>query len=413
MNFPLYIAARYLRSKKSHNAINIISAISVCGVSLATIALICTLSVFNGFQDLVATMFTAFDPEIRITPTSGKVFDTQLPIIKEVTALEEIEEYSFSVEDQAMVKYKDRQAMATIKGVEDNFRKTTPIDSILFGRGEPILHDVVADYCIPGIQMLSILGSGVKFLDPLYVYAPRRGAKVNVANPSASFASGKLYSSGLTFAVNQEKYDASYIITSISFARKLFKYTTEASAMSVKVEPGYDVETIKKKLQNKLGDQFKVENRYEQQADTFRIMKIEKLISYIFLTFILTIACFNVIGSLSMLIIDKKNDVATLRNLGADDKLITKIFLLEGRMISLTGALSGIVIGVGLCLLQQEFGLVALGNSGNFVVDAYPVSVEASDVITVFLTVLTVGSVSIWYPINYLSKKLLNDKKED
>ena len=407
MNFPFYIARRYLFSKKSHNAINVISTISVCGVALATLALVCTLSVFNGFQDLVETFFTAFDPQLKITAVRGKVFDGQDKRVLQLKKLPEVAVYSESLEDNVMVQYQGRQAMAVIKGVEDNFDQLTPIDSILFGRGDLLLHDEVVDYAIPGIQLLSTLGSGIRFLDPLEIYAPRRGAKVNMANPSTGFVTGNLFSSGLVFAVNQEKYDASYILTSMNFARKLFQYTTEVSAINLKLKDGADTDAVKKHIQTLLGDDFRVQDRYEQQADTFRIMEIEKLISYLFLTFILMIACFNVIGSLSMLIIDKRDDVVTLRNLGASDRQIVRIFLFEGSMISLFGPLAGVILGLLLCWLQQEYGLISLGDSGSFVVDAYPVSVHASDVIIVFVTVLLVGFLSVWYPVRFLSKRLL------
>lgn len=408
MNFPFYIARRYLFSKKSHNAINVISTISVCGVALATLALVCTLSVFNGFQDLVTTFFTAFDPQLKITAVRGKVFDGQDKRVLQLKKMPDVEVYSESLEDNVMVQYQGRQAMAVVKGVEDNFDQLTPIDSILFGRGDLLLHDEVVDYAIPGIQLLSTLGSGIRFLDPLEIYAPRRGAKVNMANPSTAFVTGNLFSSGLVFAVNQEKYDASYILTSIDFARRLFQYTTEVSAINLKLKAGADTDAVKKHIQDLLGDDFLVQDRYEQQADTYRIMEIEKLISYLFLTFILMIACFNVIGSLSMLIIDKRDDVVTLRNLGASDRQIVRIFLFEGRMISFFGAFAGVVLGLLLCWLQQEYGLIALGSSGSFVIDAYPVSVHASDVLLIFITVLLIGFLSVWYPVRFLSKRLLN-----
>ena len=408
MNFPFYIARRYLFSKKSHNAINVISAISVCGVALATLALVCTLSVFNGFQDLVTTFFTAFDSQLKITAVRGKVFDGQDKRVLQLKKMPDVEVYSESLEDNVMVQYQGRQAMAVVKGVEDNFDQLTPIDSILFGRGDLLLHDEVVDYAIPGIQLLSTLGSGIRFLDPLEIYAPRRGAKVNMANPSTAFVTGNLFSSGLVFAVNQEKYDASYILTSIDFARRLFQYTTEVSAINLKLKAGADTDAVKKHIQDLLGDDFLVQDRYEQQADTYRIMEIEKLISYLFLTFILMIACFNVIGSLSMLIIDKRDDVVTLRNLGASDRQIVRIFLFEGRMISFFGAFAGVVLGLLLCWLQQEYGLIALGSSGSFVVDAYPVSVHASDVLLIFITLLLIVFLSVWYPVRFLSKRLLN-----
>lgn len=411
MNLPFYIAKRYLFSKKSHNAINVISGVSVCGVALATLALVCTLSVFNGFQDLVATFFTAFDPELKITAVSGKVFDARDERIEKLRNLSEIEVFSESLEDNAMVQYNGKQAMVVVKGVEENFNQLTAIDSILYGQGEMILYDEIVDYAIPGVELTSILGTGIRFLDPLEVYAPKRGSQINMANPASSFNVSYLHSSGLVFAVNQQKYDASYIITSLKFARNLFHYDTEVSSIDLKLKKGVDVESVADKIEHLLGTDFNVQNRYEQQADTFRIMKVEKLISYLFLSFILLIACFNVIGSLSMLIIEKKNDVVTLRGLGANDKLIFRIFLFEGCLISFLGALVGVFLGLSLCFIQQEFGVLTLGtgaSAGAFVVDAYPVSVHWQDVVLILVTVLVIGFLSVLYPVQYFSRRLLD-----
>ena len=408
MNLPFYIARRYLFSKKKHNAINIISGISVCGVALATLALVCTLSVFNGFQDMVAGFFTAFDPELKITIREGKVFEPQGAAFQEVRSLPEIGVWTETLEENTMVQYKDRQAMAIIKGVEDNFEELTSIDSLLYGAGEFILHDSIVDYGVLGVELISELGTGLQFVDPLQVYAPKRNVRVNMANPSASFNRDYLFSPGVVFVVNQQKYDARYILTSLSFARNLFNYDTEVSAVELKLKPGADVTAVQRKIARILGDEFVVLDRYEQQADVFRIMEIEKFISYLFLTFILAIACFNVIGSLSMLILDKREDVETLRNLGADDRLIARIFLFEGRLISLFGALSGIVLGLLLCYIQQRFGIISLGGgNGSFIVDAYPVSVHVTDVVLIFITVITVGFLSVWYPVHYLTRRLL------
>ncbi len=409
MNLPFYIARRYLFSKKKHNAINIISAVSVCGVALATLALVCTLSVFNGFQDMVAGFFTAFDPELKIIVREGKVFDPHESRVAQIHAMPEIEVWTETLEENAMVQYKDRQTMAVIKGVEDNFEQLTAIDSLLYGTGKFVLNDSVVDYGILGVELMSELGTGIQFVDPLQVYAPKRNARVNMANPAASFNSDYLFSPGAVFIVNQQKYDARYILTSLGFARRLFDYDTEVSAIEIKLKPGSNIDAVEKKMEEILGERFVVQNRYEQQADVFRIMEIEKFISYLFLTFILAIACFNVIGSLSMLILDKRDDVETLRNLGAGDQLITRIFLFEGRMISVFGASIGIVLGLLLCFLQQKFGLISLGGgNGSFVVDAYPVSVHLTDVLLVFVTVIAVGFLSVWYPVKYLSRRLLS-----
>ena len=341
------------------------------------------------------------------------MFDAQDERIQSLKELSEIEVFSESLEDNAMVQYKGRQTMVVIKGIEDNFNQLTAIDSILYGRGDWILHDEVVDYAIPGIELVSVLGTGIRFLDPLEVYAPKRGVKINVANPSTSFESSYLHSSGLVFAVNQQKYDASYILTSLSFARDLFQYDTEVSSIELKLSTNADVRKIKSEAKRILGSDFLVQDRFEQQADTYRIMKVEKLISYVFLSFILLIACFNVIGSLSMLIIDKRNDVVTLRNLGADDQLISRVFLFEGYMITFFGALIGVALGLLLCFVQQEFGLISLGNgssAGAFVVDAYPVSVYAADVILVLITVLVTGFLSVFFPVRYLTRRLLIKK---
>lgn len=408
MNLSFYIARRYLFSRKKHNAVNIISGISVCGVALATLAMVCTLSVFNGFQDMVAGFFTAFDPQLKITVREGKVFLPDEPALQQVRSLPEVEVWTETLEENAMVQYKDRQVMAVIKGVDDNFEQLTSIDSLLYGTGQFILKDNIVDYGFLGIELMSQLGTGIQFVDPLQVFAPRRNVRVNLANPSAAFNREYLFSPGAVFVVNQEKYDAHYIVTSLSFARRLFDYGREVSAVELKLKPDADTEAVRQRIATLLGDRFVVQNRYEQQADVFRIMEIEKLISYLFLTFILVVSCFNVIGSLSMLILDKRDDVVTLRNLGADDRLVVRIFLFEGRLISVFGAVGGILSGLLLCWAQQRFGFITLGGgSGAFVVDAYPVSVHVSDVVLVFATVLAVGFLSVWYPVRYLSRRLL------
>lgn len=408
MNFPFYIARRYLFSKKKHNAVNLISGIAVCGVALATLALVVTLSVFNGFQDLVAGFFTAFDPELKISAREGKVFDSRDERLQAVRSWPQVEVWCGTVEENALVQYKSRQTMAVVKGVEDNFEQLASIDSLLYGAGSFILSDSVVDYGVMGVELMAELGTGLRFVDPLRVYAPKRGVRVNPANPAAAFRREYLHSPGVVFAVNQQQYDARYILTSLSFARRLFGYGTEVSAVELKLKPGTDLRAVKAAIGQELGDAFVVQDRYEQQADVFRIMEVEKFISYLFLTFILAIACFNVVGSLSMLVADKRDDVATLRNLGADDRLIARIFLFEGRMISLLGAVGGIVLGLLLCWAQQRFGLVSLGGTGgNFVVESYPVSVHVADILLVFATVVAVGFLSVWYPVRYLGRRLL------
>ena len=408
MNFPFFIARRYLFSKKSTNVINVISGISVVGVAVATMALVVTLSVFNGFHDMVASFFTAFDPQLKITPTMGKTVAADDPILTQIKKLPEVDVATECVEDQALVIYRGRQAMVNIKGVDDNFDQLTHIKEILLGDGEYHLHAASMYYGIPGIRLAEQLGTGYLYNDPMKVYAPRREGQLNMANPMDGLVEDELYSPGVIFQVSQSKYDKNYILTSIHFARNIFEQQGMVSSLELRLKPGSNFERVKSKIHDITGDKFYVKDRFEQQDDTFKIMKIEKLMAYIFLTFILVIACFNIIGSLSMLIIDKKDDVVTLRNLGASDKQIVRIFLFEGRMISAIGAVVGIILGLALCWAQQAYGLVKLGSSsGSFIINAYPVSVHPEDVVLVFVTVLIVGFLAVWYPVRYFAKRLL------
>ena len=401
----LFIARRYLFSKKSTNVINVISAISVIGVTVATMAMVVVLSVFNGFSDLVATFFTAFDPQIEIVPTSGKTVAADDPTLMQIRSMEEVEIATECIEDQALAVYGDRQAMVTIKGVEDNFTKLTRINDICYGEGTFELEAADLQYGTPGIRLAQTLGMPARYDGFLHIYAPRREGQLDMSNPIESFVVDSLISPGVVFCVQQGKYDRSHIITSISFARMLFQRDGELSNLEIKLKPGSDITAVKQKMQDICGSRFRVMDRYEQQADTFNIMKIEKLMAYIFLTFILVVACFNIIGSLSMLIIDKRKDAETLRSLGARDSLIRRIFIFEGWLISIVGAIIGVAIGLLLCWLQQQFGLVTLGqSSGAFVVDAYPVSVHYSDVLIVFITVVAVGFISVLYPVQRLKK---------
>ena len=408
VNFPFFIARRYLFSKKSTHAINVISGISVVGVAIATMALVVTLSVFNGFHDLIASFFTSFDPQLKVMPAEGKSVAADDPVLTQIRQLPQIEVATECVEDQALAIYNSRQSMVMIKGVDDNFDQLTHINEILIGDGSFCLHAADMDYGIPGIRLAEQLATGYEYERPMHIYAPRREGQFDMANPTEAFETDDLYSPGVLFNVKQAKYDKNYIITSIAFARRLFDQQGMLTSLELRLKPGSNFERTKSAIKELCGDRFVVKDRFEQQDDTFKIMKIEKFIAYIFLTFILMVACFNIIGSLSMLIIDKKEDVITLRNLGASDKQITRIFLFEGRLISAIGAVIGILFGLLLCWLQQRFGLVALGpSSGAFVINAYPVSVHPEDIILIFVTVLVVGFLAVWYPVRYFAKRLL------
>ena len=407
MTFPFYIAKRYLFSKKSTHAINIISGISAVGVAVATMALVVTLSVFNGFSDLVATFFTSFDPQLKIVPAKGKTMPADAPALDKVRQLTAVEVATNCLEDQALAVYQDKQEMVTVKGVDDNFTDLVNIKDILVGDGVFDLHAANLEYGVIGIRLAQTLGTGTKWRDYLHIFAPRHEGQLDMTNPTEGFVEDSLLSPGVVFQVKQAKDDKAHIITSLDFASRIFERQGEISSLELRIKSGSDINSVKKDIQEIVGDQYKVEDRYEQQADTFRIMQIEKVMAYIFLTFILMVACFNIIGSLSMLIIDKKDDVVTLRNLGATDKQITQIFLFEGRMISAAGAIIGIIIGLLLCWLQQQFGIVRLGSgSENFIIDAYPVSVHYSDVLIIFITVMLVGWLAVWYPVRAISKRL-------
>lgn len=408
MNFPFYIARRYLFSKKSTHAINIISCISAVGVAVATMALVVTLSVFNGFHDLVASFFTSFDPQIELVPAEGKTAPADDPLLQKVRKLPEVDVASECVKDQALAIYKGKQTMVWVMGVDDNFERMSRIDDILYGDGTFLLQAANLNFAVVGIRLAETLGMNANWDGNLMIYAPRKTGQLDLANPSDGFVVDSLISPGVVFMVKQGKYDRDHVIVPITMARTLFEQQGMLSSLQIRLKNGSDLNAVKEKMQHIVGDRYRVLDRYEQQADTFRIMKVEKFIAYIFLTFILIVASFNIIGSISMLIIDKKNDVVTLRNLGATDKQIKRIFLFEGRLISFLGAMAGLLLGLLLCWLQQQFGLVALGqSSGTFVVDAYPVSVHPEDVVAVFVTVVVVGFLAVWYPVRYFSRRLI------
>ena len=407
MNCALYIARRYLFSKKSHNAINIISGISVCGVALATLALVCTLSVFNGFHDLISSFFTHFDPDLKLEVIKGKTFSPDSATLDRLRAMPEVEVVSLTLEDNAMAKYKGQQVMVTVKGVDDDFQALTNIEEILYGNPEFKLYDEVADYGVLGSQLMYTLGTGFDPYDPVEVYAPRRGVKVNLSNPMSSFRRQPLYLAGNVLNINDARYSSSYIVTSLDYARRLFDYDTEVSAIEVRLSPKANEAKVKQSIVTLMGEGYTVKNRYEQQAATFKVVEIEKFVTYLFLCFILMVACFNIISSVSMLILDKQANAETLRSLGATDSFVARIFIYEGNLIALLGAVIGLVLGVVLCLLQQEFGIIGLGGDGQFVVDAYPIRVKFIDLLLVLVSVVAVSAISVWMPIKVLNKYFL------
>lgn len=404
--FPLFMAGRYLFSRKRVGAINIISGISVLGVAFGTAALICALSVFNGFRDLIGSLYTAFDPPIEVVPAQGKFAAADDPVLTKIMKHPQVEAASTCMEDNALILFKGRPIVITLKGVDDNFDRVTGIRSILYGNGSYQLHHAGVSYGIPGIGLAAAMG-GIDY-GTIQVCAPRKGERINMANPLESLNADNLTTPGVCFDVRQRKYDENYLITSLSFAQQLFEQQNCITAVELKLKPEADIQQVKAELRNLAGERYHVLDQLEQQQEMFNVMNIEKMVTYLFLTFILLIACFNIIGSVSILIIDKRQDVETLRHMGASNKLIFRIFLYEGRIIATLGAVMGIVLGLGLCWLQQTFGLIKLGSSsGNFIVEAYPVSIHLTDVPLILATVLIVGFICVWYPVKYLSRRYL------
>ena len=411
MNFPLFIARRYILSKKSTNAINVISGISVAGITIATMALVVVLSVFNGFQDLVSTLLTNFDPQLKITAVTGKSMPADDLALLKVKSMPEIQVATESVEDLVVAVYNGRQVMLTLKGVEDNFAELTKISDCLYGNGDFCLHAGALEYGIVGARAAQLLGSDVHWKDYMKIYAAQREGQLDLSNPETGFVVDSLMLPPVVFSVGQSKYDKNVILAPIAFARRMFDMQGEMTSLELRLKEGESVDKVKAEIKSIVGDKYNVLDRYEQQADTFRIMQIEKVLAYVFLTFILIVACFNIIGSISMLIIDKKKDVETLRNLGASEKQISRIFLFEGRIITAIGAVVGIALGLLICWLQQQYGIVKMGTGGNYIVVAYPVSVHYIDMLIVFATVTIIGWIAVWYPVRHMSRKLLGNRE--
>jgi lipoprotein-releasing system permease protein len=407
MRLSLYIAKRYLFAKKSRNAINVISAVSVAGVAVGTMALIIVLSVFNGLETLVSTIFNTFDPDLKITPAEGKTFIPDSTKLKLLASTDGVLCYSLTIEENALLKYGDRQYIATIKGVDDNYRRVTNIDSSMWDGEYKLKSDNGRSWAIPGIGIAQYLGIRVNFVNPLYIYVPRRSAR-NSLDPDEAFNRDFIFPSGI-YQVEQT-YDSKYIYLPIDFARELIDNEHGVSSIEVRFTEKADARAVQKTLSRIFGKECIVQNRFEQQEIFYKVMRSERLAIFFILTLILLIASFNIIGSLTMLIIEKERDVEILRSLGADNNLIRKIFIFEGWLISIIGAVSGIILGFIICWIQQTFGLIKL-QSTSLIMNSYPVVMKAVDFIIVPGTVLLIGYWAAWYPVRYLTKKYLRNEK--
>jgi ABC-type lipoprotein release transport system permease subunit len=379
--------------------------VAVCGVVTATLAAVCTLSVFNGFHGFASDMFSAFDPELKITPATGKVFDPTTAPFLEIRNLPEIDLIAESLEENVLVSYQGKQVPVMLKGVSESFNQLANVQKLLID-GEWKLHENSSNFALLSIGVANMLGVQAGFVYPMELYAPKRNAPVNLSNPAAAFNLNYAYIGGV-FMVNQPVYDDSYMLVSLDLIREILDYSTEVGAWEIKLKSPAQIASVQKKIQHLLGDNYWVKDRYQQQESAFQMINIEKWVSFLMLCFILLIAVFNIIGSLSMLIVDKQHDITTLRHLGADNATISRIFLLEGWMITVLGGLIGIILGILLCLGQQYFGWIQLGTEGTFAVNAYPVQIEMQDLLVIFAAVVVIGYLSVQYPVRYLSKKWL------
>jgi len=409
MKLSLYIAKRYLFAKKSRNAINVISGISVAGVMVGTMALITILSVFNGLEEMVRGIFSTSDSEIRITPVKGKVFTPDTLTLRRLSAVGGVEAWAETLEENALLRYEEQQYIATVKGVSPNYGEVTDLDTAMWDGDFKLMSENGRPFAIAGLGVANYLGMRLNFVAPLAIYIPDRKAHLTL-NPENEFKRKYINLSGI-FAVEQE-FDSKYVFVPIDFARELLGYTTEVTAIEVRLKTGADLKKTQKEIQGVMGHGFLVQNRYEQQEMFYRVMRGERLAIYVILTFILIIASFNIIGSLTMLIIEKERDIRILKSLGADNTLIKRIFIYEGWMISFIGTCLGLAVGFLLCAAQQQFGIVKLSGE-SLLIDSYPVRMQLTDFILVAVTVMAIGYGAAWYPVHYLSRRFLKENPKE
>lgn len=374
---------------------------------VGTMSLIIIMSVFNGLEKMVTGIFSTFDPDVRITAIKGKVFVPDNTLLVMLKDLPGVENHAFTLEENALLKYGERQFIGTIKGVDDNYPAMTGLNNAMWD-GEFLLSNSQGNYyAVVGLGVANTLGIRVNFITPLAIYMPNR--KGNINNPETAFNREYIWPSGI-FEIEQD-FDSRYVFIPLTMVRDLLDYDEEVSSIEVKLAPGADMKQVTSKIKDLYGSDFLVQDRFEQQELFYKVMKSEKLAIFIILTFILIVASFNIIGSLTMLIIEKEKDIRILRSLGANDRLIRKIFIYEGWMISIFGALTGLAAGFIICWVQQEFGIVRF-QSESLILDAYPVVMKLKDFFITGATVLTIGYFAAWYPVRYLNKKYLNREEK-
>jgi len=404
VKLSFYIAKRYLFAKKSRNAINVISAVSVAGVAVGTMALIIILSVFNGLEKMVSEIFNTFDPDIKITAAMGKTFVADTGRLKLLAKVDGLSCYSLTIEENALLKYGDRQYIATIKGIDDNYAMVSEIDSSMWEGDFILKSDKGRLFAIPGLGVARSLGLRINFIQPLVIWVPKKaGSEGDYTNDP--FNKRDIFPSGI-FEVEKE-YDSKFVYVPIDFARELTEIEEGITSVEIKFKENADPGAVQKSVAKIFGEGFTVQNKYEQQEIFYKVMQSERLAIFFILTLILIIASFNIIGSLTMLIIEKERDIEILKSLGADNNLIRKIFIFEGWLISIIGAIAGITLGFIICWLQQTYGFVKL-QSDSLIMDSYPIVIKLKDFIIVPGTVLLIGYWAAWYPVRFLTKKFLN-----
>ncbi len=401
MNFTLFISRRYLFSRKSHNAINIVTGISVACVAVVTAALIIILSAMNGLTDLVKTLYNSFHPEIRITAVKGKTFILDSTDVIAIKKLTNVVWYNEIVDENVLVENEDRQLKVTMRGVSDDYVKDTRFDTTV-RQGNYDLHPNGRTGAVVGSEIGARLNLGE--LSPLSIYVPKRDRSLSIdfdnldENP---FNKDLVYVSGL-YSVSSD-FDGKYVILPIDKVRELMDYTKESTSAEIGVKTGTDPDEVVQQVQKILGIKYLVQNRYSQNELLFNTLKSEKVWTFMILLFILLIATFNTIGSLTLLIIEKKKDIGVLWSMGADTKILRRIFFTEGLLISVTGTLIGSLLGLGLCFLQQRFGFIQL--TPGFVIEAYPIRVALKDILLIIASVTAIGLLAAWYPVQVYTKK--------
>jgi len=407
LNFSFFIAKRYLVSKKSTNVINIISIISIIGVSFGTMAFILVLSVFNGLEDLVSSMFNSFDPDLRIESAEGGSFNVDSNLIVSVREMPEIAYSSEIIEKNVLLEYDKKQVIATMKAVDENFVNVSGLDTMIY-EGHYLLHDNSIDYAVAGYGIAARLGISSDVMYAVRVWAPlqTKGYTMNIQN---AFNSRAITVAGI-FSIQQE-LDDKYFIVPIEFARDLMNYEGKATALEIKLVSGVNPKKVQKKISQTLGNGFEVKNRFEQKPLVYKILKTERLAIIAILSFILLVSSFNIIGSMIMMILEKRKDIGNINAIGANVDKLRRIFFYQGWMISIIGDIIGIIIGLALALGQQYYGWLKFSSSGAFLTNAYPVKVVFTDVMLVFSVVIVIGFIIAKYPVRFITKKFIDQNR--